>query len=896
VTSQADRLQVNTDIANATAGGCCACLPCFAPRPVQALDIQVRDGFRANAIVAGAVVIVGAAGVEIFNGVTDAFGDVIVRLPAGAYDIVAAKEWFLPQPAARNAVAVGANQLVVVQLDLQELRYFVRVDADRDGDVDFRHEGLNVVPGWQWGAGNRGAIILCNSDHDDGLPAAQRRRDNEDAAIAGGNDATHEIAVLQIFRDGPATAPPADWQARLQIVGGKESRIRIFAGTAAASPQILGAATPGAAAVGTHTFALRTAVPASLATQNLGMEATCFPAAGFNGIVALVLTVSKNAQAIVPGGSHVLSYYTGAEVRVAPWMMPNHLDEADTVYVADLGADQLDVLNRIIAGNATFRNDLTIALAGAVPAPTEYAPGDPDPWMQDCMEIGYSVFPKNDGAGGARHRIDVVMQAHRYDNAFDLAEYPRTLLGADYGFQVTAAASDALTVALTVPPGHSSRLFTSARDQALVRLIIEAVAGNLLPDFTVAAALVESGIIGGGNPLVPLAAAPNVPATVAAAAAAAATAVENAVRNLGSLAGTQADGEATLAVQNLGAPFNANAVDANVATAAVIGANKALRVATATASTTLDSTGNLECTPPCRSNPAVGVAKDYPWGRIYFGDVVGGIRFNPDVRQFLEGQIVQAPIALDTSWLHVGHVDEMMTFVPDLNGPAERRWRLVVASPQVAFSLMDALPALTPILTNRFMLDENDNFYDVSSTVGDLRNGNVVSNIPDGTGAGTLDGAALRLLNLGTVQPAITAAINVLVQEIGVVAADVIHIPVIFIPGETDDVFGALTADMVNMLVVGNHLVIPQPFGPVVNVNTLVAGVNVPANGDVFMAVTASLLTTANAALQIRWIDDWYTYHVVLGEVHCGTNTRRRPANAAAWLATPAAEWWRYVP
>jgi hypothetical protein len=209
---------------------------------------------------------------------------------------------------------------------------------------------------------------------------------------------------------------------------------------------------------------------------------------------------------------------------------------------------------------------------------------------------------------------------------------------------------------------------------------------------------------------------------------------------------------------------------------------------------------------------------------------------------------------------------------------------------------MDALPALTPILTNRFMLDENDNFYDVSSTVGDLRNGNVVSNIPDGTGAGTLDGAALRLLNLGTVQPAITAAINVLVQEIGVVAADVIHIPVIFIPGETDDVFGALTADMVNMLVVGNHLVIPQPFGPVVNVNTLVAGVNVPANGDVFMAVTASLLTTANAALQIRWIDDWYTYHVVLGEVHCGTNTRRRPANAAAWLATPAAEWWRYVP
>ena len=30
------------------------------------------------------------------------------------------------------------------------------------------------------------------------------------------------------------------------------------------------------------------------------------------------------------------------------------------------------------------------------------------------------------------------------------------------------------------------------------------------------------------------------------------------------------------------------------------------------------------------------------------------------------------------------------------------------------------------------------------------------------------------------------------------------------------------------------------------------------------------------------WIDDWYTYHLMLGEVHCGSNTRR----------TPVSGWW----
>ena len=36
------------------------------------------------------------------------------------------------------------------------------------------------------------------------------------------------------------------------------------------------------------------------------------------------------------------------------------------------------------------------------------------------------------------------------------------------------------------------------------------------------------------------------------------------------------------------------------------------------------------------------------------------------------------------------------------------------------------------------------------------------------------------------------------------------------------------------------------------------------------------------AGYTVTHVDDWYTYHVNIGEVHCGTNNTR----------TPTANWW----
>ena len=139
-------------------------------------------------------------------------------------------------------------------------------------------------------------------------------------------------------------------------------------------------------------------------------------------------------------------------------------------------------------------------------------------------------------------------------------------------------------------------------------------------------------------------------------------------------------------------------------------------------------------------------------------------------------------------------------------------------------------------------------------------------------------------------------------------AHDVIEVPVIFMP---DDhlydfhinttlgqnplniepgrpggyVAGAMTADMANMLVVNRMLVVPMAFGPQT------------ASGDEFQLYLTAQIAAANNHLRTRYVDDWNRYHAYMGEVHCGTNTLRKPANGndmTTWLASNAAKWWEF--
>jgi protein-arginine deiminase len=110
---------------------------------------------------------------------------------------------------------------------------------------------------------------------------------------------------------------------------------------------------------------------------------------------------------------------------------------------------------------------------------------------------------------------------------------------------------------------------------------------------------------------------------------------------------------------------------------------------------------------------------------------------------------------------------------------------------------------------------------------------------------------------------------------LGATDADIVDVPILYMPNRDFPAFAdALTAGMVNMLVLNGHCVVPKPFGPEV------AGV------DRFEADLQTNLS--GLGLRVWFIDDWHEYHVLLGEVHCGTNTLRRVrANPRCWEFTP---------
>ncbi|NWH42121.1 PADI1 deiminase, partial [Chloropsis hardwickii] len=262
----------------------------------------------------------------------------------------------------------------------------------------------------------------------------------------------------------------------------------------------------------------------------------------------------------------------------------------------------------------------------------------------------------------------------------------------------------------------------------------------------------------------------------------------------------------------------------------------------------LDSFGNLEVSPPVTVR-----GKEYPLGRILIGSSfprLGGRRMARAVRDFLVAQKVQAPVELFSDWLQVGHVDEFLSFVP---APDRKGFRLLLASPSACYQLLKekqeegfgeaALfqgrggcgmgsaglvpkPTINEVLANEELRQFND-YAQVS-----------VWDVPDGIGAG------LSLMGSGCCRA---------------------------VPGPFPA--GLSVPPQVNMLVLGRHLGIPKPFGPVVG-------------GRCCLEQRVRELLEP-LGLSCTFIDDFFSYHVLSGDVHCGTNVRRKPF---------AFKWWHMVP
>nr|WP_279628438.1 protein-arginine deiminase domain-containing protein [Streptomyces swartbergensis] len=311
----------------------------------------------------------------------------------------------------------------------------------------------------------------------------------------------------------------------------------------------------------------------------------------------------------------------------------------------------------------------------------------------------------------------------------------------------------------------------------------------------------------------------------------------------------------------------------------------------------LNSMGNLETIPPYAHG-----GRSFPAGRIIMGERKdSGARPSKVMRTMLKSQGLQDPLLLDTSWLGVGHVDEFVQFLP---ADTPRGWRMGVADPQAGLRLLRDAERDGHGKTKMFSVPGRSDSPAPKETIGQaLASRHLVADN---------EMAARR----------IAANLEILKRETGVTDGEIVRVPALYTRDSE-----ALTADGQEIPVprltrmgagsglvdsLGDHgqqkWLAENPAGSsAAAAATVMTSAYVPGavNGvllardrylaprqwgpviggkDIFtQAVTAAY---QRVGLKVSYIDDWYTYHLGMGEVHCGTNTLRDAS--AAWWQRPA--------
>ncbi|MBD2451828.1 protein-arginine deiminase [Nostoc sp. FACHB-152] len=267
--------------------------------------------------------------------------------------------------------------------------------------------------------------------------------------------------------------------------------------------------------------------------------------------------------------------------------------------------------------------------------------------------------------------------------------------------------------------------------------------------------------------------------------------------------------------------------------------------------TKLDSFGNLEVSPLVTVK---GV--HYPFGRLIFGGTRKEMISQPRrmlkvLRDFLYAQKIQAPFEIFSDWLSVGHIDEFMTFV---TAPSAKGFKLLLASTERFYNILNRLQQQGH---GHVLLRQGKRF---SRSTADI---SVLDVIED---------EKLKEDN-HRFQEYINWNREVLKQELDLSEEDIIELPALF-EKDRDGRAETFSPNMVNMIVLNQHLGIPKPFGPKID------------NQCQFEVYVKEVLEPLG--LVCHFIDDWEPYFLGRGEIHCGTNTRRQPFTQKWWEIEPA--------
>jgi protein-arginine deiminase len=263
----------------------------------------------------------------------------------------------------------------------------------------------------------------------------------------------------------------------------------------------------------------------------------------------------------------------------------------------------------------------------------------------------------------------------------------------------------------------------------------------------------------------------------------------------------------------------------------------------------MSSFGNWEVVPPYTKG-----SESFPLGRNIWGSGPrASERPDPKFAALVQAQAVQPALLVDTTWLWVGHVDEFFSFVP-ANTP--RGWVLLVGSPARARAMLLELSASGHGRERMFV---GKQLFDLASED---------PWAPPYDAEVSVDAVLADADRLAASQESgllIDEQLALVQAEIGLAAGEIVPMPFLF-----ESVMGAALAyqpGTVNLLHVDGRLLIPDPFGPLVD------------GGDPFKTDLSARLGALG--LEVHFVDDWDTYHMNAGEVHCGTNVSRDLA--VAW-------------
>jgi protein-arginine deiminase len=253
--------------------------------------------------------------------------------------------------------------------------------------------------------------------------------------------------------------------------------------------------------------------------------------------------------------------------------------------------------------------------------------------------------------------------------------------------------------------------------------------------------------------------------------------------------------------------------------------------------TTYDSHGNHEALPPWKAFPA---------GRILHGSGVMA-----STQLFYQAQGVQPPVVVTTSWLVVGHTDEVFSSAR--------------AKTETGFKVLQNTPKLGRELFQQW---EKDGFGAAKIFEGNEDPFNGITWVKSVTEVNAW--AELQAWNQES-QTFVDKARAELMQQTGLTDADFIEIPVLYEQLGSKKV--AWVPDTANIRVVdrGNTLVFAKTFGPIQDGKDL-SKEWLEQN----LGVPASQLGEDGMGAKVRFADSWW-YHLLLGDVHCASNWSGKP-------------------